>query len=283
MTEPRFARLEDVVLDEAFPELDLALRRGRHVDRDDAIWYALLVDGQDYLEPLYRRYGCELVHKSDGYFYLLPINDRLGKRHLAAPEMLVGQALALLYLDPATVETGGIVTREHVLGHLAGVVGSDVLVQMMNPKRRRHDERIAAETVRSKVADALRRLSALGFVDAVDDARYRLRASLLRFAEPLRGAGAPAAHLADLVAAGELVVEEGEAQDGAADTDLGDESPDDVEAEAVDVDATDDEPSTDEPADEESITEEPLVDEPGDEAPSEGDELTSDEFGETPP
>lgn len=211
MTEGRFARLEDVILDEAFPELDLALRRGRHVDRDDAIWYALLVDAQDHLEPLYRRYGCELVHKSDGYFYLLPTNDRLGKRHLSAAEMLVGQALALLYLDPATVETGGVVTRDHVLGHLAGVVGSDVLVRMMNPKRRRYDERVAAETVRSKIADALRRLSTLGFVHPVDESRHRLRASLLRFAEPLRGAGSPAAHLAELVASGELVVDEEEA------------------------------------------------------------------------
>ncbi len=219
MTEGRFTRLEDVILDEAFPEVDLALRRGRHIDRDDAVWYQLLVDAQDHLEPLYRRYGCELVHKSDGYFYLLPTNDRLGKRHLSAPEMLVGQALALLYLDPATVETGGVVTRDQVLGHLAGVVGSDVLVRMMNPKRRRYDERVAAETVRSKVADALRRLSTLGFVDLVDESRYRLRASLLRFAEPLRGAGSPAAHLADLVAAGEIVVEaeageEGEEENG---------------------------------------------------------------------
>lgn len=276
MTEPRFARLEDVILDEAFPELDLALRRGRHIDRDDAIWYALLVDGQDHLEPLYRRYGCELVHKSDGYFYLLPINDRLGKRHLAAPEMLVGQALALLYLDPATVETGGIVTREHVLGHLAGVVGSDVLVQMMNPKRRRHDERIAAETVRSKVADALRRLSALGFVDAVDEARYRLRASLLRFAEPLRGAGAPAAHLAELVAAGELVIEDGETQDGAVDADLGDESPDDVETDVADAEAESDEPPNSEPAPDELVSEEPTVDEPVDDA-SMSDEPVNDE------
>lgn len=222
MTDGRFATLEDVIRDEAFPELDLALRRGRHVDRDDAVWYALLVDAQDHLEPLYRRYGCELVHKSDGYFYLLPTNDRLGRRHLSASEMLVGQALALLYLDPATVETGGIVTREHVLGHLAAVVGSDALVRMLNPKRRRYDERVAAETVRAKVGDALRRLSTLGFVDAVDDARCRLRAPLLRFAEPLRGAGSPAAHLADLVAAGELTLEEDDG-DAAAEADSDDD------------------------------------------------------------
>ena len=223
MTDTRFPRLEDAILDDAFPELDLALRRGRHVDRDDAVWYALLVDAQDHLEPLYRRYGCELVHKSDGYFYLLPTNDRLGRRHLSAAEMLVGQALALLYLEPGTVETGGIVTREQVLAHLAGVVGSDVLVRALNPKRRRYDERVAAETVRAKVADALRRLATLGFVDALDEPRYRLRAPLLRFAEPLRGAGSPAAHLAELVASGELVLSE---DDGVVET--GDDADDDA-------------------------------------------------------
>jgi chromosome partition protein MukE len=143
--------------------------------------------------------------------------------------MLVGQALALLYLDPTTVETGGVVTREHVLGHLAGVVGSDVLVRMMNPKRRRYDERVAAETVRSKVADALRRLSTLGFIDLVDESRYRLRASLLRFAEPLRGAGSPAAHLAELVASGEIVVEEEGATPVADDSDDDDDRSDDGE------------------------------------------------------
>jgi len=218
VSDTRFLRLEDAILDESFPEVDLALRRGRHVGRDDAAWYALLVDAQDHLEPLYRRYGCELVHKSDGYFYLLPTNDRLGRRHLSPAEMLVGQALALLYLEPGTVETGGIVTREQVLSHLAGVVGSDVLVRALNPKRRRYDERVAAETVRAKVADGLRRLATLGFVDALDETRYRLRAPLLRFAEPLRGAGSPAAHLAELVASGELVLSD-DAADGAPDGD----------------------------------------------------------------
>ncbi len=247
MSESRFARLEDVVLDDAFPELDLALRRGRHVDRDDAIWYALLVDAQDHLEPLYRRYGCELVHKSDGYFYLLPTNDRLGKRHLSAPEMLVGQALALLYLDAATVETGGVVTRDQVLGHLAGVVGSDVLVRMMNPKRRRYDERVAAETVRAKVADALRRLSTMGFIDVVDESRYRLRASLLRFAEPLRGAGSASSHLADLVASGELVIDEegadaGDREDEAEDG--GDDDHADEDEVTDDVGAPDEDDAT---------------------------------------
>src|SRR5262249_36501771 len=72
-----FVTLEDAINAEAFPEVDLALRRGRHVDRDDADWYAFLIDAQEKLEPFYRRFGCELVHKTDGYFYLLPTNDKL--------------------------------------------------------------------------------------------------------------------------------------------------------------------------------------------------------------
>lgn len=229
MTETRFVRLEDVILDEAYPDVDLALRRGRHVGREDRDWYSFLLDAQDHLEPLYKRYGCELVHRSDGYFYLLPTGDRLGRRHLAVVEMLVGQALALLFLDAQVVETGGVVSREDVLSHLAGVVGADALVKLLNPKlRRRQDERVAAQNVRAKVDSALRKLATLGFVEALPDAMFRLRAPLLRFAEPLRSEGSPAARLAALVEAGELVVD---FEDSDAD-DVTDEDVEKGEAEA---------------------------------------------------
>lgn len=221
MSGASFVRLEDVILDDAFPDVDLALRRGRHIDRDDAAWYALLIDGQEHLEAFYRRFGCELVHKSDGYFYLLPTADRLGRRQLSSGEMLVGQALTLLYLDPVTVQHGGLVTREQVLEHLAGVMGAEALVVAMNPKRKRYDERVAAETVRSKVAEALRRLATLGFVDVVEESKVRLRPALMRFAEPVRGTTSPEAALEKLVAAGELVmesdVEDGDGARGEAD------------------------------------------------------------------
>jgi chromosome partition protein MukE len=68
--------LEEVVRNPAFPAVDVALRRGRHIDRDDGDWYAFVTDAQDHLEQFYRRYGCELVTQSDGYFYLLPTDDQ---------------------------------------------------------------------------------------------------------------------------------------------------------------------------------------------------------------
>jgi chromosome partition protein MukE len=208
----QYLSLEDVVGADLFPDVDLALRRGRHVAREDGEVYAFLVDAQAQLEAFYRRFGCELVHKSDGYFYLLPTSERLGRRHLSVAEMLVGQALTLLYLDPAPVENVGVVTRDQVIAQLAGVMGSDALVRAMNPKRRRYDERVSEQVVRTKVADALRRLTALGFVDRVDDVHVRLRPSLLRFAEPVRGSGPTGAALERLVARGELALVDGDAE-----------------------------------------------------------------------
>lgn len=226
MTNSTYDRLEDVILDEAFPDVDLALRRGRHVDRDDGPWYAFLTEAQEKLETFYRRFDCELIHKNEGYFYLLPSSDRLGRRHLSPGEMLVGQAVTLLYLDPHTVQSGGLATREQVLSQLASVLGADALIRALNPKRRRHDPRVAEETVRSKVAEALRRLASLGFVELVDESVLRLRPALMRFAEPVRGTAAPDAALGRLMATGELVLLEAEEEGVSADIESEEAVPD---------------------------------------------------------
>lgn len=227
MSDSRHERLEDVVLDDLFPEVDLALRRGRHIDRDDADWYTFVTDAQEHLERLYRRFGCELVHRAEGYFYLLPTSDKLGRRHLSAIDMLVGQALTLLYLDPLNVQNGGLVTREQVLAHLASVMGADALVFAMNPKRKKIDQRVAEETARNKVFEGVRRLSTLGFVEILDGSSLRLRPALMRFAEPVRDAAAPEAALEKLVASGEVVLTDG----GEADNETGDD--DGVEPEST--------------------------------------------------
>lgn len=218
-----FHRLEEVILDDLFPEVDLSLRQGRHVGREDDAAYTFLIDGLDHLEPFYRRYGAELVHKSDGYFYLLPIGDRLGRSQLTAGEMLVGQALALLYLDPSTLQLGGVVERELLLQRLSGLVGTDELVRTLNPRRRKFDERVAAETVRTKVGAALRELAALGFVDLLDADHFRLRPALMRFAEPVRSLTDPTGALERLIVQGEVKLSEEAAGDEDDGSDGGDE------------------------------------------------------------
>jgi chromosome partition protein MukE len=214
-----FALLQDVIAEVEFPELDLALRRGRHVDREDGAWYQLLLDAQEHLEAFYRRYGCELIYKTDGYFYLLPISEQLPRRHLAITDMLVGQAMALLYLDPASVERGGLVAKEQVLEQLVTAMGSDALIRAFLPKRRRYDERVAQKQVRGKLAEAIRRLAGLGFAELVESEQLRLRPALLRFAEPVRGLAEPADALARLVAQGEVALAAHDDQERAEDPD----------------------------------------------------------------
>jgi chromosome partition protein MukE len=242
VTRSGYAQLQDVILDPDFPELDLALRRGRHIDRDDVAWHALLGDAQDHLEAFYRRYGCELVHKPDGFYYLLPTGDKLSRRQLSSGDMLVGQALALLYLHPSTVERGGLHTQEELVAQLATVMGSDALIRAFNPKRRRYDERVAQKTVRTRVGEAVRRLAGLGFVDLAENDQLRLRPALLRFAEPVRGLSEPAEALAQLVARGEIALEvEGAAPTGGAagDDESDGELADDADGDALDGDELD--------------------------------------------
>ena len=224
MTTSNFQSLEEAISDEHFPEVDLALRRGRHVGRDDGTAYDYLVDALDHLEPFYRRFGCELMQRADGYFYLLPSGDRLGRRQLTAGEMLVGQTLALMYLDPATLQHGGMVQRETLLQRLSGLLGTETLVRTLNPRRRKFDERIAAETVRTKVAEALRRLADLGFIDSVDDAMLRLRPALMRFAEPVRDLSDRQAALERLVRSGEITLGEAVEKDDSDEEDENDGS-----------------------------------------------------------
>ncbi len=217
MSESSFESLEAVIQDASFPDTDLALRRGRHIGRDDGS-YDFLVDAASHLEPFYRRFGCELVQRSDGYFYLLPSGDRLGRRHLSAAEMLVGQTLALCYLDPATLEKSGTIEREVLLQRLVGLIGQESLVRTLNPRRKRLLERVSEETVRKQVGDAVRRLADLGFVELLDDTRLRLHPALLRFADPVRDQQDPSGALARLVTEGEIVLgEPNEEEDAAAD------------------------------------------------------------------
>jgi len=229
MNERAFDFLEQVVQNPLFPDVDLALRRGRHIDVWDGEWYAFLLDAQTLLEPFYRRYGCELIKVNDGYFHLRPSGQRLGRRLLSRGEMLVGQGLALMYLDPSTLKAEGVVPAAQVLELLANLVGQERLLRALNPRRGvPRDARVAEETARRELATALRGLERLGFVDRLEGDRLRLRTALLRFADPVRGLTDKGTALARLIERGEVVVEADEAEQAVADDDGTDEGGDDA-------------------------------------------------------
>jgi chromosome partition protein MukE len=221
----RYAQLADVIADPVFPDVDLALRRGRHVDRDDGDWYQFLSDALDYLEPLYRRYGCELVAQADGYFFLVPISKQFSVRRLSAGEMLVGQALALQYLDPSTVQFGGVVTHEQLLARSANLMSDKQLANVLNPRKKHSSERVIQDTIRAKISSAVQRLDKLGFIEKRDGDRLRLRAPLLRFVDPVRGLEDRSHALARLIASGQIAVPD--AEDGEREPEDEADEPDD--------------------------------------------------------
>lgn len=222
MTDTHFKSLEIVVQDDLFPAVDLALREGRHIASDEPAEYGFIREAQPLLEPFYRRYGCELVQANDGYFYLRPTGDRLGRRHLGVGEMLVGQALALLYLDPATVQSGGAALRGQVIELLDNLVGKDKLVAALNRRLTgKRTERVAQDRVRKEIDQALRSLSRLGFIEILEGERLRLRPPILRFAEPVRGLGDPAAGLQRLIERRDAVLVEDDVSDSHDEEDPG--------------------------------------------------------------
>ena len=221
MNEERFQKLEEVVTDPLFAEIDTDLRHGRHVNNDETERYGFLRDAQAQLERFYRQYECELRRAADGFFYLVPNGDRLGRRRLSGAEMLVGQALALLYLDPQTVRSRGVIANAQVVQRLETLVGRERLVAELLPRRsKRLDERVAQDTVREEIGKALRGLAGLGFVNTVTTEEIRLCPALLRFAEPVRGLEDRCKALARLIAEGKV------------ESDEADEARDDVEEEA---------------------------------------------------
>ena len=161
MNDDVFTRLEDVIVDPLFPEIDIDLRQGRHISRDEAERYGFLLDAGEYLSGFYARYGCELRHAPDGYFYLLPNGGGLRRRQLSAGEMLVGQVLTLLYLAPESVQNSGITAKNQIVGRLAALVGEERLVRALGRGRKR-SERVAEESVRDEAEKGVSRAPSTG-------------------------------------------------------------------------------------------------------------------------
>ena len=199
--------LHDVITNEHFPEADMQLRRGVHISSEDGMLYGYLQDALEHLEPFYRRFGAELIHRSDGYFYLLPRGGGLRAQVLDSAEMLVGQVMALFYLDPSTLANSGAVQVDILLEWFTGMLGEETAVMMLNPKRRKYRETTASRDARKGLFKALRSLERLGFLSFQKNTEtVYARAPLMRFADPVRDFGDSADALRRLIEHGEVVV-----------------------------------------------------------------------------
>jgi chromosome partition protein MukE len=207
-SEPRiYQSLLDVLDDPAFPELDLALRAGRHVGPEDLEEHALLNRAAELVSSYYERYGCRLASTSESVYFLVDEQGRLPRRTLTTAEMLVGQALALLSLTPEVMAEGGVIPEGRLMEVLEELITPDErLVRLLVSGRRAgRNTAVDSQRAREAVATAVTRLTRLGFVDRVDHTLIP-RAAILRFTDPVRHQDDPRVGLSALVAAGGVVV-----------------------------------------------------------------------------
>lgn len=219
MSDDELRTLGDVVAHEAFPEVDLRLREGGHVDDLDLEMFTFLEDARPFLEQLYERFGCQLVRSVDGYYFLRPRGDRFGQRKLSAAEMLVGQVLCLLRMDPGSLRTSWRVKRARVLEVLEQLVGAERLGLALKPRRGRRLKAVQEERIRDEINAAIKTLARLGFVVVEEGDTLRLRTSLLRFLEPVTEQPSPADALGDLIRTG-AVAPGAEDEDGDGDEEV---------------------------------------------------------------
>ncbi|WP_043202935.1 chromosome partition protein MukE [Paraburkholderia acidipaludis] len=186
------SELMEVIADDRYPQADLLLRQGKHLGTDgDASLYDFIHSNQDCLASYYRRYGVLLQSGPEGYFYLLPVSaDRapLGRRHLGLLDMLVGQTLALMMLDPQWLETNRRIPDLQVLASLEQLLGTKQLLRYAGRKRGQNDE-LDAQKLRESLAGTMKTLERLGFIKREgrgESAVVIPLSPVMRFADPVR-------------------------------------------------------------------------------------------------
>jgi chromosome partition protein MukE len=203
--------MEQVIADPLFARADLDLRRGRHIGADyDPFLFDFLTAAKPFLDSFYGRYEASLLAREEGYFYLLPdrlaVPPPLGQRKLTAMDMLVGQALALMRIDPKWLETNLRIPDMAVLSLLEQILGEERLLRFI-PRRRGRDIDQDARKLREAFAVSVRSLERQCFIKREgrgDMAVIRPLAAVMRFADPVRTSGELDLALQSLIADGQI-------------------------------------------------------------------------------
>lgn len=206
-----YQSLEQVIADPLFARAELDLRRGRHIGADyDAFLFDFLTAAKQFLDGFYDRYDATLVAREEGYFYLLPdrlaIPPPLGQRRLTAMDMLVGQALALMRLDPKWLESNLRIPDMAVLALLEQILGEERLLRIISRRRGKDVDQDARE-LREVFSASLRSLDKQCFIKREgrgDAAVVKPLHAIIRFADPVRTSTDLYVALESLIADGQI-------------------------------------------------------------------------------
>lgn len=215
-----YETLLDVIHDEKFAKADTDLRRGKHIGADnDAFVYDFLTSAHEHLERFYAAYNVKLVLGQEGFFYLVPDRSAspapLGNKKLSAMDMLTGQALALMRLDPSWLKSGGRIPDLKILELLENIIGHERMIAYVGRKRGRDNE-LDAKKLRDLLAGSLKTLERMGFLKRegrADTAVVLPLLPIMRFTDPVRTSEPLDKALERLIAEGEIEEIEEDVQD----------------------------------------------------------------------
>jgi len=180
--------IADLLRDQEFPEVDVALRRGCHIDEDtDRDQHLFIEQYQVALQAFYRAYDADLIRDPDGFWALIPLSTSPFRiRHLHRTEMVVGLALAHLRMDPAILASQMTVSEEQLLINIDALFGGQERLQTLLGRGRGTRRAIhGQQKIRKIVRKAVSSLSRLGFLERQGE-RLLLRAALARFVDIAR-------------------------------------------------------------------------------------------------
>jgi len=180
--------------------------------------FDFLTTAKPFLDSFYGRYDATLLAREEGYFYLLPdrlaVPPPLGQRKLGAMDMLVGQALALMRLDPKWLESNLRIPQLAVLELLQQILGEERLLRVI-PRRRGRDVDQDARKLREAFAASVRSLERQYFIKCEgrgEATLVRQLVAIMRFADPVR----TSEELGDAL---ETLIADGQIADGGDDAD----------------------------------------------------------------
>jgi chromosome condensin MukBEF MukE localization factor len=169
-----------------FPAVDTLLRKGAHLSYDGfPDEFSFVASFREELYEWYYRYGYNLIFIDHRYSYLVPQGGLAAARTLSVMDMVTGQALFILFLDPSGLQTDGKFKISDFYNKAQLMMGDEGLEKILGVKRALTKEKLVLQ-VREALAKSLNKLERLGFVclGKANDSVAIFR-SIERFGEPV--------------------------------------------------------------------------------------------------
>lgn len=190
-----------------FPRVDVMLREGYHLSqdgsRDEFNYVAVHRDG---LYSWYQRYGYSLIYNEHHYAYLEPQGSEARSKPLSVYDMIAGQALYVLYLDPAGLQSDGSYKISDFHNAVQRILGDEGLEKLLQGKRKLPKERVISKA-RDEFNKAIGRLKRLGFISTASNSDYiYINRAIGRFGEMVSGLESePEEAIAEMVRQGRVM------------------------------------------------------------------------------